>query len=63
MLAAHRAGLKTIVIPKRNKKDLVEIPKRVKRNLDIILVEQMDDVLTTALLPPAPSPRRRSKKS
>ena len=63
MLAAHRAGLKTIVIPKRNKKDLVEIPKRVKRSLDIILVEQMDDVLTTALLPPAPPPRRRSRKS
>jgi ATP-dependent Lon protease len=63
MLAAYRAGLKTIVIPKRNKKDLVEIPKRVKRSLDIILVEQMDDVLTTALLPPAPPPRRRSRKS
>jgi ATP-dependent Lon protease len=63
MLAAHRAGLKTIVIPKRNKKDLVEIPARVKRQLDIIMAEQMTDVLTTALLPPAPSSRRRSKKS
>jgi ATP-dependent Lon protease len=64
MLAAYRAGLKTIVIPKRNKKDLVEIPKRVKRKLDIILVEQMDDVLTTALqqLVPTPARRRRPKK-
>jgi ATP-dependent Lon protease len=64
MLAAHRAGLKTIVIPKRNKKDLVEIPKRVKRNLTIIMAEQMTDVLTTALLPLAPPSRKsRSKKS
>ncbi|MFL7790793.1 MAG: endopeptidase La, partial [Anaerolineae bacterium] len=65
MLAAYRAGLKTIVIPKRNKKDLVEIPQRVRRKLDIVLVEQMDDVLMTALQPLAPEParRRRSKKS
>jgi len=64
MLAAHRAGLKTIVIPKRNKKDLVEIPKRVKRQLDIIMAEQMTDVLTTALLPVAQSSRKsRSKRS
>jgi ATP-dependent Lon protease len=63
MLAAYRAGLKTIVIPKRNKKDLVEIPQRVRRNLDIVMVEQMDDVLMTALQPLAPARRRRSKKS
>ncbi|MBN1815610.1 MAG: endopeptidase La [Anaerolineae bacterium] len=64
MLAAHRAGLKTIVIPKRNKKDLAEIPKRVKRHLTIIMADQMTDVLTTALLPLAPTPRRsRSKRS
>jgi ATP-dependent Lon protease len=64
VLAAHRAGLKTIVIPKRNKKDLVEIPQRVKRSLNVIMVEQMDDVLSTALSPLAPSPmRRRSRKS
>jgi len=63
MLAAHRAGLKTIVIPKRNKKDLVEIPKRVKRQLNIIMAEQMTDVLTTALLPLASPRKSRSKKS
>jgi ATP-dependent Lon protease len=62
MLAAHRAGLKTIVIPQRNKKDLTEIPQRVKRGMEIVLVEGMDDVLTTAMLPPAPR-RRQSKKS
>ncbi len=58
MLTAYRAGLKTIIIPKRNKKDLVEIPRRVKRGVNIILAEQMDDVITEALLP-APSPPRQ----
>jgi ATP-dependent Lon protease len=62
MLAAHRAGLKTVIIPRRNKKDLAEIPKRVKRNINIVLVDQMDAVLTTALLPSPPAPRRRSSK-
>jgi len=59
MLAAYRAGLKTIIIPKRNKKDLVEIPRRVQRGMNIILAERMDEVLAAALLPPSPSPRRR----
>jgi len=54
MLAAYRAGLKTIIIPKRNKKDLTEIPRRVQRGMNIVLVERMDDVLDVALLPPSP---------
>ncbi|RLC66372.1 MAG: endopeptidase La [Chloroflexi bacterium] len=52
MLTAHRAGLKTIVIPKRNQKDLVEIPRRAKRGLRTVMVEDMDEVLEEALLPP-----------
>ncbi len=61
MMAAYRAGLKTVIIPKRNKKDLVEIPRRVRRRINIILAEQMDEVLAAAvLLPPPPSRRRRS---
>lgn len=52
MLAAHRAGFKTLLIPKRNEKDLVEIPQSVQQDMDIILVEQMDEVLAKALLPP-----------
>ncbi len=49
MIAAHRGGIDTIVIPKENEKDLVEIPANVKRNLQIILVEHMDEVLAAAL--------------
>jgi ATP-dependent Lon protease len=56
LLTAYRAGLKTVVIPKRNKKDLVEIPRRVKRGVSVILVEQMEEVLAQALLPSPPPP-------
>ena len=59
MLTAYRTGLKTVIIPKRNKKDLVEIPSRVKRGVNIIMAEQMDEVLAEALLPPLPSSHRR----
>jgi ATP-dependent Lon protease len=56
ILTAYRTGLKSVIIPKRNKKDLVEIPRHVKRGVNIILVEHMDDVLAEALLPPSPTP-------
>ena len=49
MIAAHRGGIETILIPKENEKDLAEIPANVKRNLEIIPVEHMDDVLARAL--------------
>jgi ATP-dependent Lon protease len=62
MLAAYRAGLKTVIIPKRNKKDLVEIPQRIKRKLHLILVDHMDDVLETALLPPPPAPSKAASR-
>jgi ATP-dependent Lon protease len=50
VLAAHRAGLKTLVVPMKNKKDLVEIPKRVQRGLHLVFVERMEEVLPVALL-------------
>ncbi|MCX7681913.1 MAG: endopeptidase La [Anaerolineae bacterium] len=68
VLTAHRAGLKTIIIPKRNKKDLVDVPANVKRALNIILVENMDEVLSAALLaaesqsPPAARSRKPRRK-
>jgi len=49
MIAALRGGIETLVIPKDNEKDLVEIPNHVKRNLNIIPVEHMDEVLAAAL--------------
>jgi ATP-dependent Lon protease len=52
VLAAHRAGLKNIVLPKDNEKDLADIPKNVLDALDIYLVENMDEVLKIALVRP-----------
>ena len=49
-LAAFRAGIKTILIPERNKKDLDEIPKVLRRKLQWVLAESMSDVLKSALL-------------
>jgi len=50
VLAAHRAGLKTVLIPKDNRKDLREIPRRVREKLRIVTVEFMDEVLREALV-------------
>ena len=49
VLAAHRAGLKNIILPKDNEKDLADIPKNVLDALDIYMVETMDEVLKLAL--------------
>ncbi|HKE12447.1 MAG TPA: endopeptidase La [Myxococcota bacterium] len=49
MIAAHRGGISTILIPKENEKDLKELPPNIKRNLDIVMVEHMDQVLVRAL--------------
>jgi len=48
-LAAHRAGLTTIILPKANGKDLEDIPRNVKKDLQFILAEHMDEVLKVAL--------------
>ncbi|HEY1849711.1 MAG TPA: endopeptidase La [Candidatus Binataceae bacterium] len=50
VLAAHRAGIKTILIPKDNAKDIDEIPQQVLKSVTILQVEHMDDVLRQALV-------------
>lgn len=50
VLAAHRAGLKTILLPEKNEKDLIEVPKKVREDVKIVLVRHMDEVLTYALV-------------
>ena len=52
MLAALRGGLTTVLIPKENEKDLDDIPDNVKKDLTIVSVESMDDILKHALLAP-----------
>jgi ATP-dependent Lon protease len=62
-MTAHRAGIKTIILPRRNQKDLVEISKKVQRDLNFVLVDRMDEVLSVALAPEPHKTRRRKKKS
>ncbi len=52
-LAAHRAGIKTLILPAQNKKDLPEIPQDVRKGLRIVWVERVDEVLERVLLPVA----------
>ncbi|MEO6600663.1 MAG: endopeptidase La, partial [Polyangiaceae bacterium] len=62
ILAAHRNGITTVLVPKENRKDLREIPRRVLKGLRVVLVEHMDDVLREAMVFPDPDtlfgPRR-----
>ena len=50
VVAAHRAGLKTVLLPEENRPDLEEVPPEVRRDLKIELVDHMDQVLNLALL-------------
>lgn len=49
VLAAHRAGLSTVVLPARNEKDLDDIPASVREQMRIVLVDRVEDALATAL--------------
>ncbi len=61
-LGALRAGITTVIIPEKNKSDLVEIPKNVKRKLKFVPVGNMDQVLDIALEPAPSKPATRGKK-
>jgi ATP-dependent Lon protease len=67
VLASHRAGLKKVIIPDRNEKDLEDVPKSVLKEMELIPVNHMDQVLPVALFPPKngekSSKRRSAKKS
>ncbi|MFN3742771.1 MAG: endopeptidase La [Anaerolineales bacterium] len=66
VLAAHRAGLKTVILPEKNMRDLVDVPKAVRTDLKIIPVCHMDQVLRIALsdqvVTPPPRPRPRNEE-
>ncbi len=61
-MAAHRAGIRTIIAPRRNQKDMVEIPKKIQRDLKFIFVDRMNDVLPVVLVSEPAKPRKRSTK-
>ena len=51
LLAAHRAGIKTFILPDKNRKDLHEVPDEVKDSMELVMVKHIDEVLAKALLP------------
>jgi ATP-dependent Lon protease len=63
VLASHRAGLKKVIIPERNSKDLEDIPKTVLRDITLVPVKHMDEVLTVALHDPVPDARASKRKN
>ena len=60
LLAAHRGGIQRVLIPKENERDLADIPKNIKQNLEILPVQWIDEVLDVALAD-RPTPRKESK--
>ncbi len=59
VIAAHRAGLKTIILPKENKKDLEDVPKEVLKDLNFKFVTHMDEVLDIALTKQLPKTKTK----
>jgi ATP-dependent Lon protease len=51
VLAAHRVGLKTVILPSRNEADLEDLPEEVRQSIHFIFAETVDDVLAEALEP------------
>jgi ATP-dependent Lon protease len=55
LLAAHRGGMTTVILPKENRKDLRDVPRRVLKALRLVLVDHVDDLLREALVLPDPN--------
>jgi ATP-dependent Lon protease len=61
VLAAHRSGLKTVILPKRNEADLEDLPEEVRESIQFVFVESVDEVLEAALEPASRKPKRKAK--
>jgi ATP-dependent Lon protease len=62
VLAAHRSGLKKVILPERNEADLEDIPEEVRNSMQFVYVETVDQVLEAALEPDSkPKSKRRPK--
>ncbi|MGH8245237.1 MAG: S16 family serine protease, partial [Gammaproteobacteria bacterium] len=64
VLAAHRNGLRTVILPKRNQPDLEDVPEEIKKSMTFVLVDTVDEVLAAALeQAPQKSPAQKSSAS
>jgi ATP-dependent Lon protease len=61
VLAAHHANIHNLIIPLENKKDLAEIPEKIRQAIRFTIVDSMDQVIDTALLPP-PEPAQEQER-
>ena len=62
LLAAHRGGIKHVLIPQENEKDLIDIPENVKHDLQIHPVRWIDEVLELALVQPPKNLKKKNLK-
>jgi ATP-dependent Lon protease len=62
VLAARRAGITTLILPKKNEKDLEEVPEQVKKDLKFHFVQKMDEVIKIALKPKMKPPQKSKSK-
>jgi ATP-dependent Lon protease len=51
VLAAHRSGIRTVILPRQNEKDLIEVPASVRQTIQVVLVDTVDEVLEEGILP------------
>ncbi len=58
VLAAQQAGIKTVLLPKRNERDLMEVPKHIRNDMKIVFIEHVEDIMEHALLANAKTPER-----
>lgn len=62
VLAAHRNGLKTVILPKRNEQDIADVPDEIKQSMKFVFVETVDDVLNSALVANHKTPAKKNSK-
>ncbi|HJO03780.1 MAG TPA: endopeptidase La [Acidobacteriota bacterium] len=63
VLAAHRAGLKRVLMPRKNEKDLEEIPEQARRELEFVFIDRVEEAMEHALTSAPPAPRKTTGKS
>jgi ATP-dependent Lon protease len=61
VLAAHRAGIQTVILPKRNERDLADVPEELRRELNVVLVDTVDEALAVALPGVLAKPAKRER--
>jgi len=60
VLAAHRNGLRTIILPKRNKQDIDDVPEEIQKSMKFVFVDSVDDVIQSALEEPKKASQAKS---